>query len=356
MAPEALRYTLLEMLAKRLIPATCAEELPLVFMEPSGLLKGSHEITLHPGKPLRDERQARSRLYLNRWPEAEVHAVRYPYLAAVVEGEIDWRIGITQKVAQQSERNIAGHDYMIVPVREDTFFFMPPGVAYSDGSGFHWERAEPKVKEALLFSMLILPAGFMCHFCRSSNSEHVVHQQIFVSCPQIQPLARMMEEELLLDDCDEMVVRGQLQSILGYARRALQKETIIQPKRNNSTLYGNNIEVQNGDSSVLEKAKNHIEMNLRDALTPDSIAAQVYISARQLDRYFRRELNLNIMGYVTNRRVEAAQGLLLDTDLSVKQIGTLVGYSNPSSFVQVFKRQVGVSPNRFREKSEHTTQ
>jgi AraC-like DNA-binding protein len=318
-------------------------------MEPLRLLTGAHAKTLHPGTALSGDQQKHTRLYLNKWESAGVHAVRYPYLAAVIEGEIDWRIGITQSTLTHPDYNIAECDYLIIPVQQGNFFFMPPGTAYSDGTNFHWDRSAPKKKQAIIFSMLILPTGFMCHFCRSTATEHICHPQIFLSSPQVHTLARMLEDQLLHGNCEDAIIRGLLQAILGYAEHALEEEIIVQPNKNNSSLFGNSLENQDIAKDALQRAKNHIEMNLKEVLNPDSIARHSYISARQLDRYFLSELGVNTMRYVTDRRMQTAKGLLQDTDLSVKQIGMLVGYNNPSSFVQVFKRHVGQSPGNFRE-------
>jgi len=347
MSPEALRRSLLRMLIERVLPlASRTEAVPLILMEPLHLLRSQHEKTLHHGTALLEKPRHHSRLYLNRWKDSGVESVRYPCLAAVIEGEIDWRIGITQSQAKQNSA-LSDCDYMIVPVPQDTLFFTPPGIARSDGSGFHWDRAAPKREAAIIFYLLILPSGFMCHFCRSTAREHMTHQQIFLVSPTLHSLAKMLEEELLHNQSEEITIRGLLQSILGYAKRALEEEIIVQPNKNNSALF---VESDNHDISknALARAQDFIEMNLKEKLTPAIIAKQAYISARQLDRYFLRDTGMNIMEYALRHRMETAKGLLRDTDLPVKQIGLLVGYQNPSSFAQIFKRHVGESPGSFR--------
>jgi len=336
------------MLEEQVLPlAMRSEAMPFTLMDPLHLVRTRYEKTLHQGFPLQETPRQRSRLYLNRWKDQQVESVRYPCLAAVIEGDIDWRIGITQSQAAQCDE-LAQCDYMVVPVPRDTLFFIPTGIARSDGSGFHWERDTPKKAAAIIFYLLILPSGFMCHFCRSTACEHTMHQQIFLVSPNLHPLARMLEEELLHAQNDQLTIRGLLQSILGYAKRALEQEIIVQPNKNNSALFE---ESENHDVSVnaLARAQDFIEMNLKEKLTPAIIAKQAYISSRQLDRYFLQETNMNIMEYVLRRRIETAKGLLLDTDLPVKQIGILVGYNNPSSFIQVFKRNAGISPGKFRD-------
>ena len=52
--------------------------------------------------------------------------------------------------------------------------------------------------------------------------------------------------------------------------------------------------------------------------------------------------------YLTRLRCEAAKRLLLDTTLSVKEIGRSVGISNPISFSRTFRRYAGMSAVAYR--------
>ena len=45
---------------------------------------------------------------------------------------------------------------------------------------------------------------------------------------------------------------------------------------------------------------------------------------------------------------EHAKRLLLTTDLKVYEISARVGYADTTSFVKLFKREVGISPARYR--------
>ena len=47
-------------------------------------------------------------------------------------------------------------------------------------------------------------------------------------------------------------------------------------------------------------------------------------------------------------RMEKAKDLLLSTDLSVGEIGETVGYDDQNYFSRIFKRQIGVSPSKYR--------
>src|SRR5690606_37034091 len=93
-------------------------------------------------------------------------------------------------------------DYLTVPVSEGTFFLTPAGVPYSDGKGVHWERTSPRKRQAIVFWILALPSGFMCHSCRSTAEEHRSHKTVFLLCPPVYQLTKMLEKELIDNEPD----------------------------------------------------------------------------------------------------------------------------------------------------------
>lgn len=358
-SPEAARRSLLQMLRTRLIPlAVRQEQLPLIFMEPHSLCSHRKDIVLHRGEPLPNIRALRSPLYLHRWEQQQVHSVRFPCLSAVVEGEIDWRIGITKSVAKHSFPDEANagleySDYIVVPIPEGTFFLVPPGVPYSDGTSTHWERAAPRERPATIFWMLILPTGFMCHFCRSTATKHHSHRQFFVPCPPVHHLVRMLEKEKMSEQEDPLIVRAHLQAILGYAQRSLQQHIPTRAQRSEFVLYEAIGENSGSAQDALQRARDFIETHLAEPLSSTRIGEHAYLSPRQLDRYFQRETGMNMMDYVASRRLEMAKALLMDTDLPIRKVGELVGYGHPSSFTRIFKRRMGVSPAACRQEKGH---
>ena len=339
------------MLGERLIPlAARNNNPPVLLMEPASLAHQQFQFSLHSGTPLQDNKRLRSPLYLHQWNEQRVHAVRYPCLAAVVEGEVDWRIGITQSALKRQDANWKKSDYLVISLAEGTFFLMPPGVPYSTGRGMHWERPIPRDGQAILFWMLILPSGFMCHYCRSTATQHQSHPQFFVPCHQIHSLAKMLEDELAVEQAGSgLIARAHLQAILGYAYRSLQKQVLIRPTKSEAALHEISNETNFLPQDAVQRAQVYIEAHLQTPLNPTVIASHAYLSVRQLDRYFQRDLDMSVADYIILRRIEMAKVLLQDTDLPISQIGKIVGYNNPSSFTQIFKRRAGISPQSSRQ-------
>ncbi len=79
------------------------------------------------------------------------------------------------------------------------------------------------------------------------------------------------------------------------------------------------------------------------------LAKSVHMDQAALCRFFKRATGRTMSGYVTELRVAAATHLLLETDLSVLEIGLRSGFGNYSNFNRLFKRMKGVSPRALRE-------
>jgi transcriptional regulator GlxA family with amidase domain len=68
-----------------------------------------------------------------------------------------------------------------------------------------------------------------------------------------------------------------------------------------------------------------------------------------LCRFFKRATGRTMTTYVTELHVSAATHLLLETDLSVLDIGIRSSFSNYSNFRGQFKKIKGLTPRELRE-------
>ncbi len=78
------------------------------------------------------------------------------------------------------------------------------------------------------------------------------------------------------------------------------------------------------------------------------IARDHNISYSRLSRIFKEVTGATIIEHLTAIRVQHAKELLLESDLSIREISSLTGFNDPYYFSKVYKRAVGVSPGRSR--------
>lgn len=79
-----------------------------------------------------------------------------------------------------------------------------------------------------------------------------------------------------------------------------------------------------------------------------SLAHKYEWSQSQLSRVFKRSQGCTIPQYIMRQRIEKAKMLLLSSTLTIKEIGSLVGYQNPQEFNKRFRQITNQSPSYFR--------
>ena len=92
------------------------------------------------------------------------------------------------------------------------------------------------------------------------------------------------------------------------------------------------------------------EILLKSLSNPPSLmelARQVGMCDYNLKRGFKEAFGTTVFGYLRDRRLEKAQQLLLEQEMTVASVAQTVGYDSHASFTTAFKRKFGVSPKAY---------
>ena len=92
----------------------------------------------------------------------------------------------------------------------------------------------------------------------------------------------------------------------------------------------------------------YIEEHYKEQITLDDLAKQVFISKGHLSHIFRAQMGEAPIQYLIRKRMEEAKKLLVKTDLTISEVALEVGYENPVYFSQIFNKETGVSPMKYR--------
>jgi len=84
------------------------------------------------------------------------------------------------------------------------------------------------------------------------------------------------------------------------------------------------------------------------ALSVQTIAASLSISASYLSKLVKKHLDRSVVDYLVDYRMERAKELLSASDLLMYEIAEATGYPDAQYFSTVFKRQIGMTPKEFR--------
>ncbi len=102
------------------------------------------------------------------------------------------------------------------------------------------------------------------------------------------------------------------------------------------------------DNQRLKTMLMYIQMNYENPITVSEIAKSADISESECLRCFKKMLGMAPSAYIKEYRIQKAKELLLESQLSIGEIGFQCGYLDTSYFTKVFKESVGVTPKRFR--------
>lgn len=108
---------------------------------------------------------------------------------------------------------------------------------------------------------------------------------------------------------------------------------------------------QTNINNIIKDTIRYIKGHYREALTLNDLAAEVNVSTYYLSRMFKKETGSNLSEYLNDMRLEAAKGLLSETDLKLYEVGERVGIPDPHYFSRLFKKQIGITPSQYREKA-----
>jgi AraC-like DNA-binding protein len=86
--------------------------------------------------------------------------------------------------------------------------------------------------------------------------------------------------------------------------------------------------------------------------TLETLAAEAALSRSSFARRFKERVGQPMFEYLTALRMQRASELLRDTNLSIYEVASRVGYDSDVAFTKAFKRIVRTTPTRYR-KSAH---
>lgn len=107
----------------------------------------------------------------------------------------------------------------------------------------------------------------------------------------------------------------------------------------------------NTPSQIAAIMKDYITQNYSSDINFNLIAGSMNYSSSYLTKIFYKEYSYSPSKYLISLRMQKAQQILLhNPELSIRQVGELVGYPDQGYFSRIFKKQIGVSPLDYREK------
>ena len=91
-----------------------------------------------------------------------------------------------------------------------------------------------------------------------------------------------------------------------------------------------------------------VREHFAEPITLSQVAGEARLSKFHFCRLFQRRVGMSFREYLRGIRLERAQALLADRELTVTEVAYAIGFNDLSHFDKVFNRIVGMSPTEYR--------
>ncbi len=102
------------------------------------------------------------------------------------------------------------------------------------------------------------------------------------------------------------------------------------------------------ERSGVRQALAFVREHFTEPITLSQVAREARLSKFHFCRLFQRRVGMSFREYLCGLRLERAQVLLADRDLTVTEVAYAIGFNDLSHFDKVFNRIVGMSPTEYR--------
>ncbi len=105
-------------------------------------------------------------------------------------------------------------------------------------------------------------------------------------------------------------------------------------------------------NAAVRMAIDYINANYTQPLTLEKVAKSTYLSVNQLCRLFSKYCGTTVAKYIMSKRISEAKKLLA-SGKSVTETAMLCGFGDYSVFMRVFKKNVGMTPGKYKSAAEN---
>lgn len=100
-------------------------------------------------------------------------------------------------------------------------------------------------------------------------------------------------------------------------------------------------------NKIAYKIKEHIDQNIEIKFSLADLSKIACLSSSQLNRVFKKEYGITPYEYILTQKIETGKLLLINTNMSIKQIAYKLNFADEHYFSNSFKERTGKTPKEF---------
>ena len=105
--------------------------------------------------------------------------------------------------------------------------------------------------------------------------------------------------------------------------------------------------LKNQEAEKMYAVRDFMLTHLSENHTLEGLAQEVNTNVATLKKEFKSLFGSPVFCYWNDLKMEKAQQMLIEKELNIKQISSVIGYKNPQHFTTAFKRKFGKSPSQY---------
>lgn len=237
-------------------------------------------------------------------------------------------------------------DGQALPLRTGDVCVIPPDVIHSISVNSDSLILNILLRESTfteVFSSFLVSSSVLADFFKeiiySSRYKKYLLFHTFQDQEIQNQILQMYGEQLQNQPYSEQIMTGQLFIFLG---KLLQKHenSVEYP-----TSYANRI-------SSVPQITNYIRQNCRN-VTLESCGKAFHFSPQYISALLTKYTGKNFSTLRTEARMRLASQLLIESSVSIQELGHVLGYSDPDYFMKVFKKYYSCTPSIYRNLHKH---
>ncbi|WP_010134251.1 AraC family transcriptional regulator [Ochrovirga pacifica] len=103
------------------------------------------------------------------------------------------------------------------------------------------------------------------------------------------------------------------------------------------------------ESERINVVYDYLKENYLNKITIDDISEVMNMSSDTFSRFFKKTFHTSFFTFLNEYKISIACKMLIDTDLSISEIGYKVGYNNLTFFHRQFQKNMKMSPSKYRK-------
>ena len=142
------------------------------------------------------------------------------------------------------------------------------------------------------------------------------------------------DREYVIEKTKEKDLNRQLKTLLEFYKKTIEFSKRFENTRSYKLVNG---------------AKKYIKENYhRQDLTVKDVSKSQYINETYMRSLFKKEAGMTVNEYLTKVRLDKTKEILKSTEYRLSDIAEMVGYNDSSYLSKIFKKNIGISPSKYR--------